>query len=70
MREMLADAAPLAWPVDVREILGVDAREFPPAAARVDEFRAQARPQPSQGNRRLSDLSLDVPMERSRVMFR
>jgi hypothetical protein len=30
--------------------------ESPPAAADAKAFRAQARPQPSQGKRRLSDL--------------
>jgi len=33
-------------------------RELPPSAAGAEEFRARARPQPSQGSRPLSDLRL------------
>jgi hypothetical protein len=35
-------------------------RESPPSAANAKAFRARARPQPSQGDRRLSDLALNM----------
>jgi len=40
-------------------------KDLPPPAANVKEFRAQARPQPSQGNRRLSDLPVGFRNEHS-----
>jgi hypothetical protein len=49
------------WPVEIRGGLeGATGEKSPRAAASEKEFRAQARPQPSQGDRRLSDLPLGL----------